>query len=161
MPATSLPPATIVQQLRDVLREAFEGSPHSWTYFTDSGSGGGILGTIEEIDASTASRGFGASGTTIAGHVHHMAFSAEASTGWIRGDRSPRDWNESWRVRAVDAAEWDQLRERIRREYHELQAAIEDAALASEEAFGGAVGVVAHAAYHLAHIRQRANEARG
>lgn len=160
MPATSLPPATIVQQLRDVLREAFEGSPHSWTYFTDSGAAGGILGTIEDLDAATASRPFGASGTTIAGHVHHMAFSAEASTAWIRGDRSPRDWNESWRVKAVDANEWDALRERLRREYHELQAAVEDAALTTEEAFGGAVGVVAHAAYHLAHIRQRANEAR-
>lgn len=160
MPVTTLSPAAIVQQLRDVLREAFEGSPHTWTYFTDSGPSGGILGTIDGIDAATASKPFGTSGTTIAGHVHHMAFSAAASTAWIRGDRSPRDWNESWRVRSVSGAEWTELREKLREEYHELQAAVEDAALASEDALGGAVGVVAHAAYHLAHIRQRVNEAK-
>jgi hypothetical protein len=160
MPVTTLSPAAIVQQLRDVLREAFEGSPHTWTYFTDSGPSGGILGTIDGIDAATASKPFGTSGTTIAGHVHHMAFSAAASTAWIRGDRSPRDWNESWRVRSVSGPEWTELREKLREEYHELQAAVEDAALASEDALGGAVGVVAHAAYHLAHIRQRVNEAK-
>jgi len=160
MPATTLAPAVIVHQLRDVLREAFEGSPHTWTYFTDSGPGGGIFGTIGGIDAATASKPFGASGTTIASHVHHMAFSAEASTAWIRGDRSPRDWNESWRVTSVSDAEWAELRDRLREQYHELQAAVEDAALASEDSLGGAIGVVAHAAYHLAHIRQRAAGAR-
>ena len=160
MPIMTLSPAAIVQQIRDVLREAFEGSPHTWTYFTDSGPSGGILGTIDGIDAATASKPFGTSGTTIAGHVHHMAFSAAASTAWIRGDRSPRDWNESWRVTSVSGLEWAELREKLREEYHELQAAVEDAALASEDALGGAVGVVAHAAYHLAHIRQRVNEAK-
>lgn len=160
MPATTLSPTLIVQQLRDVLREAFEGSPHSWTYFTDSGPAGGILGTIDGIDAATASKPFGASGTTIAGHVHHLAFSAGASTAWIRGNRSPRDWNESWRVTSVSGTEWVALRDKLREEYHELQAAVEDAALASESSLGGAIGVVAHAAYHLAHIRQRANEAK-
>lgn len=160
MPMTSLPPATLVRQLRDVLHEAFEGPLHTWTYFSDGGPGAGIFGAIDGLDAAAASRALGRSGTTIAGHVHHMAFSAEASTAWIRGDRTPRDWNESWRVTAVTEPEWADLKQELRNEYHELQAALEDAALSSEEAFGGAVGVVAHAAYHLAHIRQKASECR-
>ncbi|MGH7561631.1 MAG: DinB family protein [Gemmatimonadales bacterium] len=160
---TTLPPARIVRQLRDVLHEAFEGSPHPWTYFTDNGPAGtpgGIFGAIDGIDADRASRPVGPSGSTIAGHVHHLAFSAEASTAWIRGDRSPRDWNESWRVTTVSPEDWAALMQELRRQYDELQAAIEDAALDGEEAFGGAVGVVAHAAYHLAHIRQKVSETR-
>ena len=61
---------------------------------------------------------------------------------------------------ASSSPAWAGLREKLREEYHELQAAVEDAALASESSLGGAIGVVAHAAYHLAHIRQRANEAK-
>lgn len=158
MPLTTLPPATIVRQLRDVLHEAFEGSPHSGTYFSDKGAS--LFGTIDGLTAEQASRPSGPSGTTIAGHVHHMAFSADASTAWIRGDRAPRDWEQSWTVRNVTDAEWSDLRERLRQAYDELQAALEDAALASEEAFGGALGVVAHAAYHLACIRQKAGGSR-
>ena len=148
-------PAFLVSQLRMVLREAFEGPQAEWTYFIDNRPGSGALGTVEGLTAEAASRPSGDGQTTIASHVHHLCFSLAASSAWIRGERPELDWKESWRVRTVSAAEWQVLRQRLRREYEELLRAVEDKATSGEEAFGGAVGVIAHAAYHLGAIRQK------
>jgi hypothetical protein len=95
-------------------------------------------------------------GSSIAAHVHHVVFSLEASTAWIRGDRSSRDWQQSWSVGAVDDAAWARLQEQLRTGYGALRRAIEQQAASSVEAAGGAVGTVAHMAYHLGAIRQKA-----
>ncbi|HEV2132166.1 MAG TPA: DinB family protein [Longimicrobiaceae bacterium] len=146
---------TIVNQLLAVLREGFEGPPQQWSYFTDSGPEAGMFGTIAGLSAAEASQPFGPHGTTIAAHVHHMCFALEVSSAWIQGDRSRRDWSESWRVTTVDEGEWEQLRAKLRRRYAELVRMIETADLSDELTFGGAVGAVAHAAYHLGAIRQK------
>lgn len=86
---------------------------------------------------------------------YHEVFALEAATAWIRGDRTPRKWRESWRVSAVDEPAWTRLREDLRREYTELSGAIERHAASGEEAMGGAIGAIAHAAYHLGAIRQK------
>jgi hypothetical protein len=145
---------SVVRQLLAVLREAFEGPQARWTYFIDNRPDSGVFATLERLSAEQASRPLGQ--TTIASHAHHLAFSLAASSAWIRGERPQVDWSESWRVKTVDAGEWSVLRERMRREYQELLRAIGSKALASEEALGGAVGVIAHAAYHLGAIRQKA-----
>jgi hypothetical protein len=145
-----------VRQLVTVLREAFEGPQADWTYFIDNKPGAGVLGTLERLSPEQASKAMGAAGTTIAGHAHHVAFAAAAASAYIRGDRSNVDWDQSWTVKAVDGAQWSALRQRLRRDYEELVRAVESSALASDEAFGGAVGAVAHAAYHLGAIRQKA-----
>src|SRR5712691_2706112 len=90
-----------LEQLLAVLREAFEGPQLNWSYFTDQGAESGLFGTLTSISASAASRVW--AGSTIAAHAHHTAFALDASAAWISGDRSPRDWNESWSVMVVDA----------------------------------------------------------
>ncbi len=119
-----------------------------------------MFGTIEPLSAEEASRPSGGGGSTIAAHVHHMVFVLEASSAWIRGDRTPRDWRESWLATTVIEDEWARLQEELRRGYDELARAIEAVDVADEqalgEAIGEAIGAVAHAAYLLGAIRQKA-----
>ena len=144
-------------QLLAVLREAFEGAGQ-WSYFTDHGADAGLFGTLDKLSAADASRPAG--GTTVAAHAHHVAFGLGAAAAWVRGDRSPSDWAQSWRVSTVDDAAWARLRGELRRGYEDLYRAIESHAASGVEAFGGAVGAVAHAAYHLGAIRQKVAHAR-
>lgn len=151
MPEISL--QTVIRQLVSVLREAFEGPPEPWSYFTDNRADAGLFGTLAPLSASDVSRPL--AGTTIAAHVYHVTWAMAASSAWILGDRSPRDWQESWRVSTVDDTAWARTLEELRHGYTELRQAIESHALSSEEAAGGAVGAIAHAAYHLGAIRQK------
>jgi hypothetical protein len=145
--------AVVKKQLLAVLKEAFDGPTQAWSYFTDNNSEAGVLGTIGTKTAQEASAVIG--GTTIAAHVHHATFALGASAAWITGDRSSQDWNESWRISTVDEKSWRELQQRIQRAYERLRAAIEQHGTNSAEAVGGAIGAVAHAAYHLGAIRQK------
>jgi hypothetical protein len=158
MPATQTP--SITTQLLAVLREAFEGPQQRWTYFVDNRPGTGVFGSIATLTPEQASQPSGPNGSSIAGHLHHLAFSCAASAGWIRGERPSLNWDDSWRVRSVTDAQWTALKDQLRHDYHALIEAVEHHALDSEEALGGAVGTVAHSAYHLAVIRHKAGASR-
>ena len=108
---------------------------------------------LAKLTPQEASRDVG--GNSIAAHAHHILFSFEAFGAFISGDRTKRDWNESWRVSAVDAAAWTQLQSDLGARYEELQRTIETHGNASEAATGGALGAVAHLAYHIGAIRQK------
>jgi hypothetical protein len=140
----------VVEQLIAVLNEAFDGGG---TYFTDAGPDAGLVGTLAKLTAEEASREIG--GNTIAGQAHHILFGLGASARWVRGDRGPNNWAESWTVRTVDDAAWSRLRENLRAAHDELRRAVEANATSGEEAFGGVAGAIAHAAYHLGAIRQK------
>lgn len=148
--------SAVVRQLLNVLQEAVEGSSGPWSYFIDNRPDAGVFGALAKLSAADASRARG--GTSIVAHAHHVAFAMEASAASIEGDRTPRDWKESWRVTTVDAAAWTQLTERLRREYQKLRQAVELRAWSSEESFGEAVGAIAHIAYHLGSIRQKMSQ---
>ena len=143
----------ILAQIQAILREAFEGPAAQWSYFTDNDPDAGLLGTLKELTAREASRMIGQG--TIASHVHHICFALEASRAWIVGDRSPRDWAESWAVSTVDDTEWRELLTELAAGYRALSETVNDGALSSEEAFGAAVAAAAHAAYHLGALQQK------
>lgn len=159
MPA--LADTTITAQLLGVLNEALDGPGHDWSYFSDPQPDAGLLGSIAHLTPAQASQPVGPTGTSIAAHLHHLAFSLAASAAWIRGDHRTVNWSGSWQVHTVSPAEWTALQERTRAAGTELRQAIEHHALATEEAFGGSVGALAHAVYHLAAIRQKAVAVRG
>ncbi len=143
----------MLQQVLGVLTEAFEGPQDSWSYFTDTGRDGGLFGTLERLDAPAASRRLGR--TSIAAHVNHVIFGLNASVRWIEGDRRTHSLAESWGVSSVDEREWARARERLRSAYGDLRRSIELYAAESEKAMAGAVGALAHVAYHLGAIRQK------
>jgi hypothetical protein len=148
--------AVVVEQLRAVLRESFEGpAGQQWTYFIDNEPSGGVFGTIDQLSAAQASIPSGRSGTSVAAHVHHLAFAVAASRAWLEGDRTQRDWNQSWRVSRVSDAEWARLRAELWREYEELTKVVEMVDLSKEMAVGLVIGAVAHSAYHLGAMRQK------
>jgi len=142
-----------VGQLLTVLREAFEGPPEGGSYFTDNNPDAGLFGTLSKLSAAEASEE--RCKTTVAAHAHHLVFSLEASSAWIRGDRSPRNWKESWQVGTVDADAWTQLQKQLRAGYEDLRTAIQSNARTNVDAMGGAIGAIAHMAYHLGAVRQK------
>jgi hypothetical protein len=138
-----------------MLREAFEGPPGPWTYFTDTMSGTGVFGTIGELTPTQVSTLGGPGRSTIAGHVHHLNSSIAISRQELRGESPSRDRSRSWTVSTVDEAEWAALRARLRGEYDSLLVAVKTHALWDEDALGVVMGAIAHTAYHLGAIRQR------
>ena len=147
--------AVAVPLVARMLREAFDGPPGPWTYFTDTAPGTGVFATINGLTAAQASELGGPGHTTIGGHVHHITSSVSLSRMDLDGESPPRDRGRSWTVSAVDEAEWAALRSRLREEYQKLLRAVETRAVWNEDALGVAMGAVAHTAYHLGAIRQR------
>lgn len=141
--------------LRRVLREAFEGPPGPWSYFTDASPGTGLLGTIRALSPAQASQEGGPGRTTIAGHVRHVAASLALAVGALRGESTSRDRGRTWTVSVVDDGGWAALQASLRDEYEALVVAVETRAEWDEDAVGITVGAIAHAAYHLGAIRQR------
>jgi len=152
---TGTPPAVTVSLLTRMLREAFEGPPGPWAYFTDTSPGTGVFGTISGLSGAAASQVGGPGRTTIAGHVHHLSSSLALSTLGLRGQSTSRDRGRSWMVSRVDDTGWADLQARLRREYESLRVAVETHAVWDEDALGVAICAIAHAAYHLGAIRQR------
>ena len=148
-------PAMTVALVTRMLREAFEGPPGPWTYFTDTAPGRGVFATINELTAAAASSPAGPGRTTIAGHIHHVCSSIALSAAGLRGETPPRDRSGSWTVATVNEAEWTALRARLRDEYEQLLVAVSMRTLWDEDELGTAMGAIAHTAYHLGAIRQR------
>ena len=75
----------------------------------------------------------------------------------VRGHQYHRvDWGEIWRtVGAVTPDEWQAIQAELRANYERILRLIDDQTEWPGEAeIGGAMGVVAHTAYHLGEIRQ-------
>src|SRR5437867_10749699 len=103
---TATPPGVTVSLVARMLREAFEGPPGPWTYFTDTAPGTGVFTTITRLTAAQASEVGGPGHTTIAGHIHHVSSSVALSTRALRGESPARDRSSSWTVSTVGEAEW-------------------------------------------------------
>jgi len=138
-----------------MFREAFEGPPGPWTYFTDTRAGTGVLGTVTALTSAEASESGGPSGSTIAGHVQHLVSSLALTARSLRGQQASRDRSHTWNVSVVDDAAWSKLRAELKREYENVLVAVGTHADWDEDALGVAIGGIAHTSYHLGAIRQR------
>lgn len=152
---TATPAAVTVGLVTRMLREAFEGPPGPWTYFTEAGPGHGLFATVDALSAAQASQAGGPGQSTIAGHVSHISASLALATRRLRGEAASRDRSQSWTVHRVDDAEWAAVVAGLRRAFLELRTTVEMRAVWDEEAVGTAFGAIAHTAYHLGAIRQR------
>lgn len=152
---SDVPPAVIAGLLTRIAREAFEGPPGPWTYFTDTSAGAGVFGTLGAVSAAEASRPAGPAQSTIAGHVHHLCSSLALTTRAIRGGPAARDRSTTWSVTVVDATQWVDLQARLRREFDALLVTLGSHPIWDEDTMGYAIGAIAHTAYHLGAMRQR------
>jgi hypothetical protein len=141
----------MTEQLLAVLAEGYEGPTHSLTYFLDGGPDAGLRNTLAALTAEEASRTWG--GNSVAAHAHHILFSFGAFGAYIGGDRTQRDWNESWSVSTVDDAAWSKLQSDLNTAYADLRTAVESNT--SKGALRGALAAATHLAYHIGAIRQK------
>ncbi|NJK43584.1 MAG: hypothetical protein HC933_04320 [Pleurocapsa sp. SU_196_0] len=83
---------TFVSVIQDLLGEAYAGRTQSPTWFIDHGAHSGVLGTLETISASDASKDVVSGGSSIAAHTHHLRWSLAMANAMMRGQPASRDW---------------------------------------------------------------------
>ncbi len=141
--------------IRGLLNEAYEGvETGKPVWFSDPGTG--LFTTLERVSAQQASRALYKGGSTIAAHSEHLRWSLALTNAFARGEPPAQiHWSESWSVKKVDDAAWKDLKNRLTLEFHTVRSTLPPQPDLTNPMFvSSAVGMVAHAAYHLAAIRQ-------
>ncbi|MBI5867209.1 MAG: DinB family protein [candidate division Zixibacteria bacterium] len=140
------------KQILASVREAFE-KPDG--VFLDRGTS--LFETLAGISCEQASRPLLDGGTTIAGHVFHTCFYLQVTIDYLE-DRLNRkiDWKDSWIISTRNNSEWSELRGQLEREYATVIAYLSGVTDWTDLRILGALGILAHTAYHLGAIRQMA-----
>lgn len=117
--------------------------------------GTSMFQTLAEISAVEASIPVSNQSASLAAQVNHTTFYIQALRDGIASNWEPKaDWDGSWKVEAVDDAEWQALIDKLRAEYEWVKGLATQAQEWNEDYIGGAFALAAHAAYHLGEIRQ-------
>jgi hypothetical protein len=136
-----------------LLKETFEGPPpNTGSAYLDKGAG--LFQTLEGITAEMASTPTRLDAPTIAAHCEHARFYVVALYEYMRGAQGKIDWEQSWLVKTVTSAEWDELKESLRRAYDTLTGYMQSVENWSDEEVGDGMAILLHTAYHLGAIRQ-------
>jgi hypothetical protein len=152
MKTTTIDQKRFSKELLDVLDEIFE-THHG--IFLDKGNS--LFETLEGIDAEKASLPVGGKCATISAQVAHVTFYLEVLERYIQGQNvEDVDWGEIWRtVHEVSPEEWVTLKQRLEQTYRRVLTMLRGRETWDDEnSIGGALGVLAHTAYHLGEIRQ-------
>ena len=123
----------------------------------------GLLRSLEALPAGDASRSVDG-GATIAAHAQHLRYGLSLMNRWAADGGNPfadATWDEAWKVSAVNANEWQQIRNGLRDEATRWREALSAEREVSELELTGIVASVAHLAYHLGAMRQIGKAARG
>ena len=117
--------------------------------------GTSLFQTLADISAEEASIPVSNQSSNLAAQVNHTAFYIQALRDGIATNfEAKADWDGSWKVGAVDDAEWQALIAKLRSEYEWVQGLAAQNDAWNEDYIGGAFSLAAHAAYHLGEIRQ-------
>ncbi len=134
-----------------IVRETFEGSPDgAASAYLDRGVG--VFPTLENLSARQVSAEI--NGISIAAHTEHFKFYLDRLCEFIKGRTESVNWEQSWLIDAVDDAEWNALRDAVRKSYANVLLTFAETAAWNEDNIGEAVAITAHTAYHLGAIRQ-------
>jgi hypothetical protein len=123
----------------------------------------GLVQSLEKLTADDASRATNG-GATVAAHVEHVRYGLSLMNRWAAEGGDPfanAAWDAAWKIRAVDAARWDEIRSGLRAETGRWLKTLQTPRDVSESDLNGMVASVAHLAYHLGAIRQIHAQARG
>jgi len=118
--------------------------------------GTSLTETLEKISANEASRPTTETGTSITSQVDHVRFYLQVLNDYIDGKRQEKiDWQGSWKRKSVSESEWNSLRQQVKDDYKILMERLNSITDWNDERrLGGALGILAHTAYHLGAIRQ-------
>ena len=136
-----------------LLKETFESTNTAFgTMYLDKDTG--FFATIENLNAETASRSVSEGSTTIAAHCEHTRFYLEFLGNYLKEDYKMADWKESWNTKTVNEAEWTALRGQLHKTYQNVTDTFNEIETWNDFKISGALGILAHSAYHLGAIRQ-------
>lgn len=136
-----------------LMAEAFgmAATPHG--FFLDTGQSG-LLGTINQIDAVTASTPCPVAAETIAAHCGHVRWLLTFFAEHERGENPPPAWAASWQVQTVDDAAWATLRQELADTYTYLQERLQIRTDWHEVAVSAWLMLLAHVSYHVGVIHK-------
>jgi hypothetical protein len=141
------------KSLAALLKETFESTNTAFgTMYLDQNTG--LFATLENINAEQASRAVGGAGTTIAAHCEHVRFYLDFLNNYMKEDFKMADWKDSWKVSTVTDAEWTALCGQLHKAYQNVTDTFEEVETWNDFKISGAMGILAHSAYHLSAIRQ-------
>jgi hypothetical protein len=141
------------QSLLTLLPEVFgvTDAPHG--YILDNGQSG-LLGTLDQVNAATASARLRPGNETVASHTNHVLFIVNLHNAFERGEHPQADWAGSWTNQVVDDDAWGRLRTDLRAAYTTAISRLEQRLEWPDDGVGAYIMLVAHCAYHLGEIRQ-------
>lgn len=135
---------------------------HGTGFILNTGDAG-LLASLDTLSAADASRSADG-GATIAAHAQHVRYGLSLMNQWAAEGGNPfadAKWDDAWRISAVDASTWQEIRHGLRSETDRWLTALESPREVSGVEFTGMVSSVAHLAYHLGAIRQINKATRG
>lgn len=141
-----------------LLPEIFGATDEKYGYILDHGKAG-ILGTLDQLDASAASRAPKPGGETIASHSGHALYMMELFNAYADGQNPKTDWPGSWKNQTVNEAQWNDLRNRIRSNYEGILKTLEIREDWNEDVVSASLILLGHCAYHLGEIKQMTSSA--
>jgi hypothetical protein len=144
--------------METLLAELFEGPRNpNQTWVVSQQSDSGILGTLRGIHADQAKIVPEGLKHSIAEHVAHLHFAIDQASMKLRGDTPAGDLKSSWNAGDFDECAWQHMQRALRESELRLRVDVHDRQdFEHFEATCGLIATVAHAAYHLACIRQLA-----
>jgi hypothetical protein len=148
--------------LGHLFSELVDGAAPTGAFILNSGDAG-LLRSLDKITAAEASRSVH-DGATIAAHAQHVRYGLSLMNRWARDGGNPfanAMWDEAWKIAAVDAPTWDDIRTGLADESHRWLEILKSPREVAEAELTGMAASVAHLAYHLGAIRQINKTARG
>jgi hypothetical protein len=109
-----------------------------------------MLETLATVSADEASRPVSGQSANLAAQVNHVRVYIDA----LLAQSEDVDWPGSWTVGRVAESEWRDLIARLRASAEQARDFILTFDAWDENYLGGAIGLIAHCAYHLGEIRQ-------
>ena len=123
----------------------------------------GVLRSIETLSAADASSSVNG-GATIAAHAQHVRYGLSLMNRWAREGGNPfadANWDAAWKISAVDAVQWDDIRSGVGDEAHRWLQVLQTPREVADVELSGMIASIAHLAYHMGAIRQISKAARG
>lgn len=155
--------ANIAHVLTRLFSELVDGANDPGGAFMLNSRDIGLVRSLDALPAAAASRSSNG-GATIAAHAQHVRYGLSLMNRWAREGGNPfadAKWEEPWKIAAVDATEWNDIRGGLREEARQWMQALGSPREVSDVELSGMIASIAHVAYHLGAIRQIDKDARG
>lgn len=146
---------TIIKPFLDILREIYIGTEGQQSWVIDAKPGDGFTAAIHQLSAEQASTPIVPGGSTIAAHTEHLRWSLYFALEFFEGRTPSSKWEESWKIRAVNQEQWEQLQQDLLQAYSKLNNAVASVKdWSNDYLVKGTLALLPHAAYHLGAVKQ-------